>query len=338
MSDLCLLGNGFDLYHGLPCDYYYFGCYLIEHYPDFYAELGRMYDFKVMERKPISDEIEWAVEYQLFWRYFEERLGKLDPLWLEDSLMDDLGLEYPDDAVDIEIPEITNADTIKKYFTEWVTDTLDTDFAMKVIGQKLENKKLEFSQDTYFVNFNYTSTLGAIYQVSEDQIFYIHGNVHDGTELIVGHGNKDEIYHLKEKIEEIESETYYLSSQAERNRLNEFKAEKVILKNLQKDTDGLLWRLRSALANKQFENIYVYGLSCGPVDIPYIKGLRKLYPDVVWHFSYFNESEEEDRKNLAKDLNLKKNKTEYFSFRNDTAEEIKSEIVDSLKIKEYRKI
>ena len=171
MSDLCLLGNGFDLYHGLPCDYYYFGCYLIKHYPDFYAELGRMYDFKVMARKPISDEIEWAVEYQLFWRYFEERLGKLDPLWLEDSLMDDLGLEYPDDAVDIEIPEITNADTIKKYFTEWVTDTLNTDFAMKVIEQKLENKKLEFAQDTYFVNFNYTPILEVMYQVYENPIW-----------------------------------------------------------------------------------------------------------------------------------------------------------------------
>lgn len=338
MSVLCLLGNGFDLYHGLPCDYYYFGCYLIKYYPDFYEEIGKMYNFKTMIREPISHDGEWAVEYQLFWKNFEERLGNLDPLWLEDSLIDDLGLEYPDDAVDIEIPETVNADTIKKYFTEWVTDTLDTDFGMKTIAQKLGNKKLEFLKGTYFVNFNYTSTLEIIYRIPEDQVFHIHGRVDEDRELIVGHGNKGGIYNLEEKIEEIESETYYLSSQAERNRLNEFEAEKMILKDLQKDTDRLLGCLRSTLANKQFDNIYIYGLSCGLVDNPYIECLRELYPEAVWYFSYYNENEAENRKKLAKDLKLEKNKVEYFSFRNDAAEEIQREIINKLEIEEYRKI
>lgn len=338
MADLCLIGNGFDLYHGLPCEYYYFGCYLIKYHPDFYSELGKMYGFKVMMRFPISDDSEWAVEYQLFWRYFEERLGQLDPLWMEDSLIDDLGLEYPDDAVDIEIPETINADTIKQYFTEWVSDTLDTDLEMKIIKQKLGKKKLEFPQDAYFVNFNYTSILEEIYQVPEKQVFHIHGKADEGIELIVGHGNKDSIHELEEKIEHMESETYYLSSQAERNRLNEYEAEKIILKNLQKDTDGLVWCLRNTLKDKQFKNIYIYGLSCGPVDMPYIKCLRKLYPDAIWHFSFFNDSEKENREKLSKKLKLKKSEVEYFNLKNDNADKIKQDIIDNLKIEEYRKI
>lgn len=42
---LNIIGNGFDLYHGLPCSYYYFGCFLAKYYPDFYEEMAQMYNF-----------------------------------------------------------------------------------------------------------------------------------------------------------------------------------------------------------------------------------------------------------------------------------------------------
>lgn len=201
MSDLYLIGNGFDLFHGLPSDYYYFGCYLIKNYPEFYSELGRMYGFKTMIGSHFLEEFEDAVEYDLFWSKFEERLGLLDPLWLEESLIDNLDLEYLDDAVDIEIPEVTNADTIKKYFNEWVVNTLNTNAGLKIVASELGKKKLDLSEDSFFVNFNYTSILEIIYGIPDKRIFHIHGvsELEEATELIVGHGNKKSNNRLSEK-------------------------------------------------------------------------------------------------------------------------------------------
>lgn len=340
MSDLYLIGNGFDLFHGLPSDYYYFGCYLIKNYPEFYSELGRMYGFKTMIGSHFLEEFEDAVECDLFWSKFEERLGLLDPLWLEESLIDDLDLEYPDDAVDIEIPEVTNADTIKKYFNEWVVNTLNTNVGLKIVASELGKKKLDLSENSFFVNFNYTSILEKIYGIPDKRIFHIHGisDLEEAAELIVGHGNKNAITGYQKRIESIEAETYYLSSQAERNRLNEYCAEKEILENLLKDTDSLVADLKCFLRNKKIDSIYIMGLSCGNVDLPYIECIKELYPKAVWHFSYFNDKEKEARKKLVDKLLMKVDGIEYFLFKNENANEIKEKIIDKLSIQVYKKI
>ncbi len=340
MADLFLIGNGFDLFHGLPSDYYYFGCYLIKHYPEFYSEMGRMYGFKTMIGSHFLEEFDDAVEYDLFWSKFEERLGQLDPLWLEESLIDDLDLEYPDDAVDIEIPEVTNADTIKKYFNEWVVSTLDTIKGLKIVADELGKNKLNLSNQSFYINFNYTSILEKIYGISNEKIFHIHGaaDLEEGEELIVGHGNKNAIINFQKRIEEIEADTYYLSSQAERNRLNEYSAEKDILENLLKDTDALVDELRYMLRDKKIDNIYVMGLSCGSVDIPYIECIRQLYPKAIWHFSYYDNKEKEARKKLVNQLLLNQDETDYYLFKNENANEIKEKIINKLSIQMYRKI
>lgn len=336
--DLNIIGNGFDLYHGLPSSYYYFACYLIKRDPEFYFEMGRMYAFQTAVYSHIYEDCEPVVEYNLFWKDFEERLGQLDSIWLEESLIDDLDLEYPEDAIDIEIPETANSVTIIRYFVEWVTNTLETKCGIETIKKLLGNKKLIISDNSFFVNFNYTSILETIYGISSDNIFYIHNRVsqYEDSQLIVGHGNRRDIEGLKNKIEKIESETFYLSSQAERNRLNEYVAEKEILEDLLKDTDYLTFSLINALKNKSFDNIYIYGLSCGSVDMPYIKCIRKLYPDATWHFSYYNNNEKLVRNNLAKELLLPMDKVRYFLFKNDTAEQIKQKIISDLSIETYK--
>lgn len=45
---LNIIGNGFDLYHGLPSNYYYYDCYLIEKDLEFYLELGEMHSVKTI--------------------------------------------------------------------------------------------------------------------------------------------------------------------------------------------------------------------------------------------------------------------------------------------------
>ena len=235
-----IIGNGFDLYHGLPSSYYYFGCYLANNYFDFYKEMARMYSFTYL--KPVGYEDAEIFVEDIFWKTFEESLGELDYTWMEESLIDDLGLEC-NDPIDIEIPEEANSEKIKEKFGDWISSTVNTIKNYKIIEMYIKGKKFNFKDDDFFINFNYTQTLEKIYKISSDRIVHIHGKCEfdeDSCDIVVGHRNNEAIRELESQIYEIESELDYLDDQGARNRLNEYKCECSILKDLKKDVDYLL--------------------------------------------------------------------------------------------------
>ena len=96
-----------------------------------------MYNFTYCKRVGY-EEVETYVD-KIFWRTFEERLGVLDPTWMEGSLIDDLGLEN-DDPVDIEMPEESNSERIKEKFSEWIRETVDLTENYKTIKSKIGKK------------------------------------------------------------------------------------------------------------------------------------------------------------------------------------------------------
>ena len=119
--NLNLIGNLFDLYHGLPSSYYYFGCFLIERDLELYEELSAMYGFRKGKSTGYpSDDFTYGVE-DFFWRVFEKHLGEIAGLWVEKTLLDDLGLE-DDDAVDLEMYQYNNSEEIKKALSRWMKD------------------------------------------------------------------------------------------------------------------------------------------------------------------------------------------------------------------------
>ena len=328
---LNLIGNGFDLYHGLPSSYYYFGCFLAEHYFDFYKDMATMFDFTYGKSAgyPRDEEIEICVD-NVFWSRFEEKLGLLNPLWLEESLIDDLGLEYPDDPVDIDIPEVANSHKIVEKFTEWIIKTVNTTNNYRTLNRMLGEDRLNIDIDDYFINFNYTQTLEKIYRIAEGQIFHIHGMCSldgENSDLIVGHRNLKAIQRIKKQISDIEKETYYLQSQAVRNRLNEYQAELDVLRDLEKNVDVICHNMDVQLRLNKIETdeIWVWGLSCGDVDIPYIEKLRDMYPSARWKFSYYNEEERDRRDKLIDELNLEEAST--FEFKGTNAKRIEDALV-----------
>ncbi len=334
---LNIIGNGFDMYHGLPCSYYYFGCFLASHHPEFYEEMSNMFGFPYLKCVGY-EQFEITVD-NIFWRTFEERLGEIDSLWVEDSLEDDLGLECSD-PIDIETPEEENSQIIKEKFCEWINTTVNTEQNYILINSLIGDNRCHFEEDDYFVNFNYTQTLEEIYDISYCRIFHIHGKCEiDGEEdnLVVGHGNNEAIRELEEKIQEIKSETYYLDDQGVRNRLNEYKCELTVLKDLRKDVPQLLSALDRKLSSKEsvVDEIWVWGLSCGSVDKPYMEYLRGKYPNARWMFSYFCETEREERVSYAEELELDNTKVGYFEFANSNSKSILSRIVEENGIEEF---
>lgn len=334
---LNIIGNGFDLYHGLPCSYYFFGCFLAKYYPDFYVEMSQMFGFSCYRRVGY-EEVETIVD-NIFWRTFEERLGELDSTWMEDSLMDDLGLEC-DDPVDIEIPEVANAERIKKKFCDWIRTTVNTVENYRIVKSRIKRKKCKFSAEDYFINFNYTQTLQEVYKILDSRVYHIHGQCafdEEECDLIVGHGNVDAIRDLEKRIGKIESDTYYLADQGVRNRLNEYKCERSILRDLRKNVESLLHDLNFTLDYKglDVEEIWVWGLSCGDVDKPYIEFLRDRYPDAKWKFSYYDENEKSTRERYAAEIGLDESQVDYFELNNPSSEDILEEIVLENDIEEF---
>jgi hypothetical protein len=339
--NLNIIGNGFDLYHGLPSSYYYFGCYLVENNCELYDELSEMYGFRkgVNSGFP-SDDFYYAVE-DFFWKDFEIHLGEINSLWVDESLQDDLGLEN-DDAVDLDMYQYNNSDEIKKALSRWMNNIVDKEENYKIIREKMKTEKfkLNLSKKDYYLSFNYTHTLEKIYRIDENKIYHIHGECTESVEdnLIIGHGNDRRINEIKRDIEKFEGNDF---EQASRNRENELKCICYNLTELRKDVAFCIKeskRFFNRIVDKP-DKIQVYGLSLGDVDIPYLVYIRERWPDAKWRFSYYFEDQKTNIYNIAeKYLKLPKEQYELFEFCNTFYQDIQESIVFLQKIEKVNKI
>lgn len=340
--NLNIIGNGFDLYHGLPSSYYYFGCFLINTDPEFYEEIGKMYTLKYMEMvgTPLGHEYGRVVE-DIFWSDFESYLAKVDDYFVVESSIDDLGLEYPD-PVWIELKHDHKAGQLKQKFSQWVKETIDIDSNYNLIKEFLLNDTaVNFGKGDYFLQFNFTHSLQNIYGIKNDMIHYVHGEClkEDGSELIVGHGNDERIKEVNDIIRELNEKYNYTQSSI--NRINEYRCLERYIRKLRKDVPGCMkecsYFFNTIEGSPRYINIY--GLSLGEVDIPYLRQIRHRWPKARWRFSFYSESDKERNIYVAEnDLGLKEDEFKLFSFEHSLSNFIRSKIVMKSGIEEYRLI
>ncbi|MDK0813381.1 AbiH family protein [Clostridium perfringens] len=338
--NLNIIGNGFDLYHGLPSSYYYFGCYLIKNEPEFYEEIGKIYNFSWIKSigPAIAHDYKYVVE-DIFWREFEKHLGDVDEFFIIDTHEDDLGLEY-NDPVDIEMNENEIAERLKRHFVNWVIDTLDKEENYNIIERLMKkiSSRVMFNDDDYFIEFNYTHMLQRLYKISDDKIHYVHGEClgEDDDELIIGHGNNQRIDEIKKYIEELEKN--YDFTQKMSNNINEYYCLLRYIESLKKDVS-----VHSKMCNEFYEKIddnldyiNVYGLSLGEVDIPYLQQIRLRWPNSKWNFSYYYSEDEARIVDVATTLlNLNEDEYETFYFSNSLSNKIRDEIIKTQNIIMY---
>lgn len=337
---LNVIGNGFDLYHGLPSSYYFFGCYLIKNDPEFYEEIGKMYNFKFAEMvgSPIAHDYEYVVE-DIFWREFEKHLGEVDENFIVDTHEYELNLEN-DDPIDIEMNEDMIAENLKQAFVHWVKDTLDKNENYELIIKFMKEaiNATKFNCDDYFLTFNYTHTLQKIYDIPNERIHYVHGEClgDDDDELIIGHGNDERIVEIEEAISELEQKYNY--TQSSKNEIDEYDCLLRFLKKLRKnvnsckvDCDSFFKKIGDGI-----KIINVFGMSLGDVDIPYLKQIREKWPNAYWKFSYYSEDDKIRIIELSEnELSLNKEDYNIFEFSNTIAREIQKGIIDLQNIEMY---
>lgn len=281
--NLFIIGNGFDLAHGLKTSYEDFRIYLRQTYPDAGEEEFIMPEVYTAPNgaEEIEDEVAVSFMMRLIsataggrWRDVETTLGLLDYGECFEGIPYARDLEgdihrwrqvyqNEDIALNLTLP----TQRILQYFADWVGNIDNYNQIPKKDGLlRLINR----SEDL-FLTFNYTETLQQVYGARN--VCHIHGK--QGGKILFGHGN--EVDYSEEFMDT------YIGAE---NVLCE------IQDSLRKDTEGA-FRAHSWFFDKidsRVQRVYTYGFSFSEVDSLYIKKIcgRLTNPNVVWYLSVYD--------------------------------------------------
>lgn len=163
---LYIIGNGFDLHHGIASQYKQFAAYLAE------ADHGI---FRMVEEYLSADEE--------FWADFEQRLAEFDAHHAIDYAMQFHSDERHGDF-QYECEEIATglSTDLRGRFSDWIR-------GLRIPSRSELYRPLRIDPDALFLSFNYTPTLEHIYGIQPERILHIHGYATDPADaLVLGHG------------------------------------------------------------------------------------------------------------------------------------------------------
>lgn len=274
-NNIVIVGNGFDVNHGLPSSYAHFKKWLRVNDKDLFDFLDKYID--------VSGE---------WWNDFERSLSEINvPQLIRDTPLKKSKTSIVGLPPSFSHPASWRLDSVREAislkFTEWVK-TLD--------GVKIE-KKIELPEACLYISFNYTDTLERVYGIEMNRIVYIHGKASRGDELIYGHGKNQFVlendimkkYHLHRSNDFFTAGTYGDSESELTTHISYW--QKYIQIGSYYDV------LRSAVigANK----VYVYGLSFSEVDYPYLQWMVVKNRNLKWRVSWHSEN---DKKSISDTL------------------------------------
>ena len=156
MDTLYIIGNGFDLHHGLDTSYKNFRDNVVLKTPNL--------------RKLLLDLYGDAINEDMWWSDFEAKLSDIDYNHLLNS----------DNGVAMGGMKVQN----------FLTGQLPPLFGKWIKSIKLKNapeKQLDIDKDALFFTFNYSLVLEKIYKVNKDNIWHIHNSIEEVDKIIVGH-------------------------------------------------------------------------------------------------------------------------------------------------------
>ena len=307
-TTLFIIGNGFDLAHGVPSRYVNFR--------DNLRPLSRLR--QMLETYVAKDEL---------WSDFEDSLAYLNRGAIMDQI--DFSLDmFVDDDGDIDEDDISAAsiacavevaaapiriiqEDLQNEFRKWI-DTLEVESNKKPFKKLIHGKGL-------YINFNYTEFLETVYNVPKENILYIHGNRNDKcSELILGHGHnsnelKEEwIENNRKKYEESKKmynefsssyRAYFLENIREGQWRGQYHYNAVQLLDDQIDDYFKLSQKKTKTIieiNKPFfaslgeiKEIVCVGHSFASVDEDYFRIIKECIPSnkVYWYLSWHTESD-----------------------------------------------
>lgn len=292
---LYVIGNGFDVYHGLDTRYTSFGLYLKKNYRETYELLLNYYGFADLDPDcptTMSDPL---------WSEFEASMSLLDKESVLEANMDAMPNYSSDDFKDrdrytllIEMKRILGLLTTELYkaFKEFILAVQFPD----------HSRSVNIDRDAVYLTFNYTDTLSKFYDVPDENILFIHGKANTHIDkLTLGHGVDPENFKEKpaeppsglsdedlERWMDYQSDQYDYSFELGKNAINQyfsatFKGTDQIIKN----NEDFFARLGN------IDEVYVLGHSLADVDLPYFQKLaQSVKPDAQWVATFYDPDDE----------------------------------------------
>ena len=287
---LYIIGNGFDMAHGIPSSYSDFCDFMRENYHADYQRIGRYFFENVSE----------------LWSDFERNLTHLN---IERLVRENIDIWKYQKSREIENTFDTEFSNLKAFFMEWVTSQFDNIQA---------DRKYDLSRNDFYITFNYTPTLHIVYDVPNTRIIYIHENSVENNFVmpIVGHGESEEeiikkVTTASEIIDRIVQESMKEDqgdySYPIEGMIEVIKNEIVIfLNSLRKNTDDVIRRYDGFFQElgehrDKITDVIVLGHSLSDVDLPYFRHIEQLLDvDTRWSIDYFPNDEVTKQRKLQR--------------------------------------
>ncbi|EAR02015.1 hypothetical protein FB2170_01990 [Maribacter sp. HTCC2170] len=304
---LYIIGNGFDLHHGLKTGYNDFGEYLLDNDKELFELLEKYIAFTIKGDTPTEDDNLWGD--------FEENLAHLDI----DGIIDDNNVYLPDWSSDDFRAGDLHAfpNTMMEICGKLTSDLIQNfeDFILRTVYKESVSERLiELNKNAKYLSFNYTNTLERLYDIPKEKILYIHNSAFHGSgDIILGHGIKPENFRndptppdglTEEEMDrwvEEQNDNYDYSFDEGMEQLYRY------FTDTYKPTDTII------KANEDFfkkladiEQIYIFGLSFSSVDLPYlIEIVKNLSVKVKWTVSYRSANKVAEVKKTLEGIGIK---------------------------------
>lgn len=321
MTRLVVIGNGFDIAHGLPTKYSNFMEYLCSYEKepeiifDRFVRLDSV-SLQDQEKHRFYDAISKYIPEQDLWSSFEEALSILDDEQLQDDNSCYL-LGYGDenwrDSAHHDFQYMVGealsfASDISRYFSKWISG-INT-HVCPIIPNNIINS------NCLFLNFNYTDTLEAVYGIPVGRILYIHGKALRGDNLILGH--HDNTLFQDEPIPQFQSEEereIYYENYTEDVRITEAKEIiKGYFRGTYKDTTLIIQQNQAFFYSlNSISEVYILGHSLSAIDFEYFLEIKKSVPlTCQWSISYHSDKDYYNAQNFISALGIQNYHLFYF--------------------------
>lgn len=263
-SNLFVIGNGFDLHHGIQSRFSDFGRRIAEVAPDL-LELINEYLF-------VDED---------FWNCFESRLATFDP----DNVIDHAeqflvpyGADDWSDAAhhdfEYEIEQVVDglSSKLRGRFAEWIR-MLHIPLPGSVPLVRCVDRT------SRFLSFNYTPTLQRLYGVPDSNVMHIHGRSADPDDRIVlGHGWERSANDMLHRLVDEDTDTRVAGGY---QLIDDYFADTF------KPTDQLIEQYRVQFDGlRDVSQVFVLGHSMAEVDAPYFREVAaRVSPCAQWFVS-----------------------------------------------------
>ena len=253
---LYIIGNGFDLHHGLNTSYLNFRNYCVRNATSLWKNLSEIY----------GD----TINRDMWWSDFENKLGNIN--------YTSLALSYNGLAMGEQKVQNLFKGMLPPLFGKWIK---------QIRKSPQKDTSLNIDTESLFFTFNYTLVLEEVYHIDENNVWHIHNSVKNPDNIIIGHDSDEiEIFstYLSNKSNYIVSPDFV--DRVNRKIAQGSKNVKMIIEN-HKD--------RFFDVYSQIKHIVVMGFSFNEIDMPYIKAIieaNKNAADIDWTIYFHSKGED----------------------------------------------